>query len=174
VHLGLVERIRRETRLRIELGGGIRSLASAREAASLAERIVIGTAAVKDPEMLRNALAELGDRVAVGIDARGGRVAISGWETPTPVAAEELARDVRDMGVVSVIFTDVETDGTLEGPNLTALKSMRAVDGLFLIASGGIGTLDHLRALRAAGADACIIGKALYEGAFTLSEALQC
>ena len=120
------------------------------------------------------AASELSDRVAVGIDARNGRVTVSGWEAGTDVAAVDLAVRVRDMGVRTVIFTDVETDGTLEGPNLKALSAMRAVTGLTLIASGGIGTLEHLKLVSACGADGCIVGTALYEGNFSLAEALAC
>jgi len=172
-HLDLVRAIRAATTgLRLELGGGLRSMDAIEQAVAVADRVVMGTAAINDPQLVREAVARFGDLIAVGIDARQGMVAIEGWESATARPAREVAEDMQAAGVQTIIFTDIEADGTLQGPNLTALTALRALQGITLIASGGIGSIAHLRQVAKAGADACIVGKALYDGAIDLTRAM--
>ncbi|HLG71566.1 MAG TPA: 1-(5-phosphoribosyl)-5-[(5-phosphoribosylamino)methylideneamino]imidazole-4-carboxamide isomerase [Chloroflexota bacterium] len=173
VQLELVRAIRQATAgLLLELGGGLRSMDAISQALEVVDRVVLGTAAVKDPELVRAAVAQFGDRIAVGIDARKGLVAVEGWESATTRPAYDVAVDMQAAGVKTIIFTDIETDGTLQGPNLNALAALRGVPNLYLIASGGVGSIAHLRQIGKAGADACIVGKALYDGAIDLARAI--
>jgi phosphoribosylformimino-5-aminoimidazole carboxamide ribotide isomerase len=172
-HLELVRGIRQAAPgLRLELGGGLRSMADVEQALEAADRVVLGTAAVKDPQLVRDAVARFGDAVAVGIDARQGLVAVDGWESATGRPAYDVAQEMAAAGVQTLIFTDIETDGTLQGPNLNALAAMRGVEGVRLIASGGVASIAHLRQIAKLGVDACIIGKALYDGAIDLARAM--
>ncbi|HVA23841.1 MAG TPA: 1-(5-phosphoribosyl)-5-[(5-phosphoribosylamino)methylideneamino]imidazole-4-carboxamide isomerase [Chloroflexota bacterium] len=172
-HLDLVRAIRSETAgLRLELGGGLRSMDVIEQALEVADRVVLGTAAVKDPALVRAAVARFGAAIAVGIDARQGLVAIDGWESETTRPSYDVAGEMKTAGVQTIVFTDIETDGTLEGPNLNALAAMRGVEGVTLIASGGVASIAHLRQIAKLGVDACIIGKALYDGAIDLVQAM--
>jgi phosphoribosylformimino-5-aminoimidazole carboxamide ribotide isomerase len=160
-------------RARIQLGGGFRSIDLLRRGLDLGvARAVVGTAAVLDlafvPAALRFAPA---DRLAVGIDAREGRVAVRGWTEVSEVTAEELARRVVQDGVATVIYTDVSRDGMLAGPDLIWAAGLRRC-GARVIASGGVATLDDIRAACEAGLAGTIVGRALYEGRFTLRDAL--
>jgi len=172
-HLELIGRIRAATTgLRLELGGGLRSMPSIEQALQIVDRAVLGTAAVNDPHLVEEAVAGFGERVAVGIDARQGMVATDGWESTSARPAIELVQDMHAAGVKTIIFTDIETDGTLVGPNLGALAEMRAIQGISLIASGGVASIAHLRQIAKLGIDACIIGKALYDGTIDLTRAM--
>ncbi|MBV8084064.1 MAG: 1-(5-phosphoribosyl)-5-[(5-phosphoribosylamino)methylideneamino]imidazole-4-carboxamide isomerase [Chloroflexi bacterium] len=173
VHLELLASIRQAApSLRLELGGGLRSLESIEQALEVADRVVLGTVAVKDPTLLREALDRLGERIVAGVDARQGMVATDGWESTTTRPAQDVAQEMQAAGVKTLIFTDVETDGTLRGPNLQALAALRSINGLALIASGGVGSIAHLRQIAKLNVDACIIGKALYDGAIDLARAM--
>jgi phosphoribosylformimino-5-aminoimidazole carboxamide ribotide isomerase len=172
-HLDVVQRIRQLTPgLRLELGGGLRSIAAVEQALQLVDRAVLGTAAVKDPRLVRDAVAAFGERIAVGIDAREGLVATDGWESPTTHPAYDVAQEMADAGVRTIIFTDIERDGTLAGPNLSALAAIRGIPGIMLIAAGGIASIAHLRQVAKLGVEACIVGKALYDGAIDLTRAI--
>jgi phosphoribosylformimino-5-aminoimidazole carboxamide ribotide isomerase len=157
----------------IQAGGGVRTLADARalvEAGVYA--IVVGTSAVKQPELVRAMCRELPGRVVVAVDARDGKVAIEGWNQATDVDATELARAAVEWGAASILYTDIARDGTGVGPNVEATARLaRALAPAPVIASGGIGALEHLRALDAAGVPQAVVGRALYEKAFTLTEA---
>jgi phosphoribosylformimino-5-aminoimidazole carboxamide ribotide isomerase len=140
-------------------------------------RIVTGTQAARDPEWLRALSAEFGPAVAVGIDARDGFVAVKGWVEKTALKAVDFARDVAAMGVGTVIYTDVATDGMLQGPNLPALTSVLEAARCNIIASGGVASAADLRTLAAlarkhANLEGAIVGKAIYEGRVTVEEAL--
>lgn len=159
--------------LRVQVGGGIRTLEQVRAYRDAgASRVVVGTRAVEDPDFVR-AAGELVD-VTVAVDARDGRVATKGWTETTALDATELAKDCVSRGARAVLYTDIARDGTGEGPNVDATERLaRAVPGALVIASGGIGSLDHLRALAAREViGAVVVGRALYEGAFTAREAL--
>lgn len=162
----------------VQTGGGMRSLHDiATMLDSGAARVVIGTAAVTNPELVEQALARFGaEAIAVGIDARAGRVATKGWTDTSEIEAISFARRMRDLGVRWTIYTDISRDGALQGPNLTATVELARQSKLNVIASGGVATLDDLIALRdleKEGVAGVIVGKALYEGKFTLAEALQ-
>jgi phosphoribosylformimino-5-aminoimidazole carboxamide ribotide isomerase len=162
--------------LPIEVGGGVRTRDDARRWRALGvERVVFGTAAVQAPGEVRRAAEEWPEGVAVAIDARDGRVTVAGWREQTDLDALALCARVRAWGVSRVQYTDVSRDGTLSGPNLPAIEQLARGSGLRVTAAGGVSSLDDLRgllALRACGVDEVIVGKALYEGRFTLAEAL--
>lgn len=159
----------------IEVGGGLRTLDDARLWRERgADRVVFGTAAVGRPEIVREAAALWPEAVAVAIDARDGTVAASGWSETTSLDAVELARRVAGLGVRRVQYTDIGRDGTLAGPNLAAVERVGRTSGLRVSAAGGVATLDDLRRLAAlalVGVDEVVVGKALYEGCFTLAAA---
>ncbi len=156
-----------------ELGGGIRDERTIERMLSLGlARLVIGTKAVKEPGWLRQVCGRFPGKLAVGIDARDGRVASEGWLESSQVVATELARSLADQPIAAVIYTDIARDGMMSGPNLAAMAEMRRAVEIPVIASGGITTADDVRRLAEAGMDGCIIGRALYEGSLTLDAAL--
>ncbi|HKJ23513.1 MAG TPA: 1-(5-phosphoribosyl)-5-[(5-phosphoribosylamino)methylideneamino]imidazole-4-carboxamide isomerase [Myxococcota bacterium] len=159
----------------VQMGGGIRSLDVAEEILALGvERVIFGTVALRDPALVRAAAAAFPGRVAVGIDAKEGRVAVEGWleESETPVL--ELARRFEDAGVAAIVHTDIARDGMETGPNLEATGALARAISIPVIASGGVGSLDHVRAAaRARGVAGVIVGRALYTGAVDLGEALE-
>lgn len=160
-------------RVKIQLGGGFRSPGLIEEGLALGvERVVVGTAAARDPELVSRALAEAGpNRLAVGIDARDGIVAVRGWTESTGERVETLAARVIAAGVTTLICTDIARDGMLSGPDVAGCAALQRL-GAGVIVSGGVATLDDLRAARAAGLAGAIAGRALYEGRFTVREAL--
>lgn len=169
-HLTVLARLARETGLRIEFGGGLRDLstiAAALEAG--AARVILGTVALEDPELLHAACAAYGERIVVGLDARDGLVAVRAWTATSAVPATELAAQAVAAGCQRLIYTDIATDGMLGGPNLPALRALLAAVPVPVIASGGVANAGHLGALAEAGAEAAIVGKALYSGALPLS-----
>jgi phosphoribosyl isomerase A len=161
--------------IKVELSGGIRDEQSLERAlATGCERINLGTAALEDPEWAASVITRFGERIAVGLDVRGHTLAARGWTQEGGNLFETLERLNRD-GCARYVVTDVKKDGTLQGPNLDLLKEVCAATSSPVIASGGVSTLDDLRALRALteiGVEGSIVGKALYAGAFTLQEAL--
>lgn len=175
-HTEVVRRIAGETGLLVEVGGGIRTMADIGACvAAGASRVVLGTAAHEDAGLVAAAVKEYGERIAVGIDARGGRVAVRGWveETTTPVLA--FAERMAAAGVSTLIYTDIAVDGMLAGPDYETLRMLCAQSELAIIASGGIATLEHVRALQALEPrppSGCIIGKALYTGMLDLAAAI--
>jgi phosphoribosylformimino-5-aminoimidazole carboxamide ribotide isomerase len=164
-------------RIPVEVGGGLRVLENAmRYRERGADRVIFGTAAVADPGVVRAALQRWPEAVAVAIDARDGRVTVAGWKEVSTVRATDLAAQVAGWGVRRVQYTDVVRDGTLRGPNLPAIEAMAGAAAVRITASGGVSSLDDLRRLRALeekGVDEVIVGKALYEGRFTLAEAME-
>jgi phosphoribosylformimino-5-aminoimidazole carboxamide ribotide isomerase len=176
-NLDQVRAIAAEAEVPVQAGGGLRT-ADAVEAvlAAGAQRVVLGTAALEDPALVEALAAEHPDRIVVGADARLGKVAVEGWERESTKAVEGLIADLTRRGVRSFVYTPVEVDGTLEGPALDGLRTAAAAAasaGAELIYSGGIGALDHLHALAALQLEALrgvIVGRALYEGRFTVAE----
>jgi len=168
------------TSLRVQMGGGLRTIEDMEEALdSGASRVVIGTAAVEDPELVRLAVRLWGpERVAVGLDARGRRPAVRGWTEESAVDLFELARRMVDMGVRTLVHTDIERDGMLMGPNLELSAELAAESGAEVIVSGGMSGMGDVDAVIAAAAHGrggiagAIIGKAIYEGRIDLGEAL--
>jgi phosphoribosylformimino-5-aminoimidazole carboxamide ribotide isomerase len=157
-----------------QLGGGIRDLATVEAWLSRGiARVILGTVAVEAPDLVREAARRFPGRVAVGIDARDGRVATRGWAEQSELAATDLARRFEDAGVAAVIYTDIDRDGAMQGPNVAATEALARAVSIPVIASGGVASLDDLRALQATGVIAgAISGRALYDGAIDLREAL--
>jgi phosphoribosylformimino-5-aminoimidazole carboxamide ribotide isomerase len=175
VNLHHVERIASTLEVPVELGGGLRSIASIRRAlAAGASRVVLGTAAFTDPDLLEEALRAFTSRILVGVDVRGGMVSVAGWTRETEVRGDDAIRRMQERGVTRFVYTNVDRDGMLEGPDLEEVRRVsEAVRGRFLY-SGGIGSLDDLRALRRlrlVNLAGVISGKALYEGRFGVREA---
>ena len=160
--------------LKVELGGGIRSLADLEAVFDLGvSRAVIGSAAVSDPDFVRAAVERYGDRIAVGIDARDGRVRTAGWEQDSGLDDLDFAKSMDAMGVKTIIFTDIDTDGTLTGPAFGRLEELRGAVSCRLIASGGVSSNEDIRALRDMGLYGAICGKSLYQGTLSLKAALE-
>lgn len=161
--------------INIQFGGGLRDIESLRRAFELGvARAVIGTAAVENPGLVDQGLSEFGpDRLAVAIDAKGGQVRIRGWSQESAAKALDLAERLRQQGVRQIVFTDVERDGIGAGVNLAATAALAQATGLRVIASGGVASLDDVRRVREAGLAGIIIGRALYEGRFSLREVLE-
>lgn len=161
--------------VRIQVGGGVRTRAHIERLLALGvDRVVVGTLAVKDPALVATACAEHPGKITVAIDARDGMVAVAGWTETSTISAEQLARDAATWGAGALLFTDVSRDGMQVGANGEATAALQATVDIPVIASGGIGTLDHLRELRTKNIRAAVLGRALYEGNFTLHEALSC
>lgn len=172
--LEMIRRILAAAGRPVQVGGGIRdaaAIAAVLEAG--AARVVLGTAAVREPALVEAACRTHPGRVVVAVDARDGRVAVEGWAATSDVDAIELARRAAGWGAARILYTDVTRDGTRRGPNVAATARLQeALGELPVIASGGIGTLDDLQTLAARGVKMCVVGRALYDGAFTLEEAL--
>lgn len=154
----------------VQQGGGIRTLADIEEVVALGvSRVIIGTAAVTNPAMVREAVGLYGDKIAVGIDAKNGFAATDGWTKISGKTAVEFAKEMEALGVKTVIYTDIATDGTLGGPNVEAMAEMAEKTGLNVIASGGVSCEADLDALSKTGVEGVIVGKALYTGRIELS-----
>ncbi|CAN5432607.1 1-(5-phosphoribosyl)-5-[(5-phosphoribosylamino)methylideneamino]imidazole-4-carboxamide isomerase [soil metagenome] len=158
----------------IQLGGGLRDSGKVEKAISAGvDRVILGTAAVRDPEMAEAIASAHGDMVVAALDSRAGKVAAEGWTEPSTIAPADLARTLTERGITRFIYTPVEVDGMMEGPDLDSLRELAgAVDGE-IIYSGGIGDVDHLRELASMGLEnlgGVIVGRALYEGRFTVAE----
>lgn len=156
-----------------QIGGGIRSLDTARHylAAGIA-RVIIGSVAIENPELLERMAAEFPGRVVLGLDARDGRVAVRGWIDTSPVTAVAVARRHAGLPLAAIVYTDIATDGMLSGPNLAALEEMIAATPLPVVASGGVASADDICRVAEIGAAGCIVGRALYDGTLTLAAAL--
>lgn len=173
-----VRRILAAVSIPVQLGGGLRDLAAiSRYLEAGVERVVLGTAAVRDEATLLEALARFRQRIVVGVDARQGVVVIEGWTQSSGLPARELVRRLAELGVARIVYTDTLRDGTLSEPNFAALEELlREVSSLpsplAVIYSGGVSSLDHLRRLARLGVEGAIVGKALYTGALDLAQAL--
>ena len=160
--------------LHVELGGGIRSMADLEEVFSLGVcRAVIGSAAVSDPQFVRTAAQRFGGRIAVGIDAMDGIVKTSGWERSSGLDYLDFAREMESVGVKTIIFTDIATDGTLSGPAFDRLEALKRAVKCRVVASGGVSSNQDLQRLAAMGLYGAIVGKAYYTGAVDLPRAVR-
>lgn len=170
--LELVRRVTAATSVPVQVGGGLRTLAAV-EAALGAEaaRAIVGTAAL-DETFLREAARRFGERLAVAVDIRDGRVAVDGWQRAAPETPTELAAACAEAGVARLLVTSTSRDGSLAGPDLEALAEVLAASGLPVIAAGGIASLDDVRAVRELGCEGAVAGTALWLGRFTLAEAV--
>lgn len=171
-----IKRIIKSVDIPVELGGGIRSLEIARQMIDLGVgRVIVGTSAAKDTELAQMFFQELGDQAVLGVDAKDGYVAISGWEQVTRETAIEFAVRMQGLGAKRVIYTDISRDGMLKGVNLSAMKAMAEALDIPVIASGGVTSvedIENLATLENAGIEGAILGKALYTGDLMLAEAL--
>ncbi|HEV7214253.1 MAG TPA: 1-(5-phosphoribosyl)-5-[(5-phosphoribosylamino)methylideneamino]imidazole-4-carboxamide isomerase [Chloroflexota bacterium] len=170
---GAISRIVAACSLAIEVSGGIRTLDQiAALLDSGVRRVVLGTVAVEQPEVVETACARWGDQIVLGLDVRAGKVATRGWLQNTDLEATAFARQMATRGVRRIITTDVERDGTLTSPNFAGLQAFLAAVSVPVIASGGVATVEHIRRLGALGAEGVIVGRALYDGAFSYAEAM--
>lgn len=158
----------------VQLGGGLRRMEDIRlRMEAGVQRCIIGTAAAENPDLVRAACQAYPGRIAVGIDARNGKVALRGWVSTAEMTAAELALQMKALGVSTIIYTDISRDGMMQGPNIPATRALVEATGLNIIGSGGVSAIRDLQDFRTAGCAGAILGKALYEGAFTLPEALE-
>jgi phosphoribosylformimino-5-aminoimidazole carboxamide ribotide isomerase len=161
----------------VEVGGGVRSVARAAELLELgADRVIFGTAALAEPEVVRDACRRFPGHIAVGIDARDGKVAVQGWTQTSDTSAVVLARQVEALGACRIIYTDISRDGTQQGVNVAATRAIAEAISIPVTASGGVGSLADIIALRDCGTpgiDAVIVGRALYTGAVRLPDAIR-
>jgi len=174
-NLESIEGIRSAIDIPLEVGGGIRDMDRVEMLLSMGiDRVILGTSAVKNPELVKDAAGKYPGRILVGIDARDGRVAVRGWEEITEVNAMEFALRVQQMGAAGIIYTDISRDGMLTGPNIEATKAITEALDIPVIASGGISSLDDIKRLKGIrGLWGAITGKALYTGMVNLSEAIR-
>ena len=172
----VIERILQSVSIPVQLGGGIRNLETIEKLLSLGvTRLILGSAAVKNPALVEEACKKYPGHIAVGIDAKNGEVAIEGWGKGSGVAATELAQKMAAYGVETIIYTDISRDGMLSGVNVEATAALARACGVPIIASGGVASIEDIRRVKAVEADGvqgCIIGKAIYTGAVDLKEAL--
>ena len=166
-------KVAKETNLKVEVGGGIRSMEAVDYYLSNGiARVILGSAAVKHPDFAREAVAKYGEKIAIGIDARGGMVAAEGWLDTSNVYFTDLAVEMEKIGVKTIIFTDISRDGTLTGPNLAQLIELSGAVSCDIVASGGVSGIGDIIALRDAGLYGVIAGKAIYTGDLALAEAI--
>lgn len=158
----------------VQVGGGVRDMARIHALMNMGvARVILGTAAVENPNLVREAVNAYSVAIAAGIDAKDGLVATRGWQDVSEVGALPLALQMKKMGVKTIIYTDIARDGMLSGPNLPAMREMAEKSGLSIIASGGVGAPEDIRALKETGVEGVIVGKALYAQCFTLPEAMK-
>ena len=173
-NLAAITAITQRLDLPVQVGGGIRSVDTAAGLFDTgAARVVVGTAAVANPDLVEELCRRFGsERVVVALDARDGLVAIRGWTETSEITATELARRMADLGVVRLLYTDISRDGTLEEPNYSATAALVRDSGLSVLSAGGVGAANHVAKLIPTGAEGAIIGRALYTGDVTVAEAL--
>ncbi len=158
----------------VQTGGGIRTMEDIKTKLSYGiNRVIIGTKAVSNPEFIKEAVEKYGDKIVIGIDAKDGMVAVEGWEKTSDFTAIEFAKMMVDMGVKTIVYTDISTDGTLAGPNVEAMREMAAAVDADIIASGGIGSIEHIKSLADTGVEGVIVGRALYTGNVELKDAIK-
>ncbi|WP_058485099.1 1-(5-phosphoribosyl)-5-[(5-phosphoribosylamino)methylideneamino]imidazole-4-carboxamide isomerase [Defluviitalea phaphyphila] len=175
VNKNVIKEIIGAVNIPVQTGGGIRNIKSIEDRLSLGvERVIIGTAAVKNPNLVKEAVKTFGeDKIVVGIDAKNGKVAVEGWEKLSDISAIELCLRMKDMGVKTIIYTDIAKDGMLSGVNVESTKELIESTGLDIIASGGVATMSDLEKVSNIGVEGVIIGKALYQGSIDLKEAIK-
>ncbi|HAG05069.1 MAG TPA: 1-(5-phosphoribosyl)-5-[(5-phosphoribosylamino)methylideneamino]imidazole-4-carboxamide isomerase [Lachnospiraceae bacterium] len=170
----IIKDIKANFSVKIETGGGVRSLNDVTERInSGADRVIIGTAAVKNPELVKQAVELYGDKIAVGVDAKNGMVAVSGWEEVSNTESVSLCLKMKEIGINTIIYTDISKDGMMSGPNLDSTKELIEKTGMNIIASGGVSTLTDIENVKRIGCAGVIIGKALYNGALDINEVLK-
>lgn len=172
-NLPTIQRITAETGLFVEVGGGIRNMETVKKYLDAGVgRVILGTAAATDPEFTAEAVKTYGERIAVGADLKDGKVAIKGWLETTGETGEAFFQRMQDLGVKTIICTDISRDGAMRGTNLELYAQLAKTYSMDIIASGGVSSLEDIRALKASGVAGAIIGKAYYTGAIDLQEAI--
>jgi phosphoribosylformimino-5-aminoimidazole carboxamide ribotide isomerase len=174
-NLEIIREIIESFKINCEVSGGVRTIETIEFLfACGAKRIIVGTRSVIDRQFVKSIVNKYGDRIAIGVDASGGRVATDGWTKVTDIDAKAFAKDLQDLGVKKIIFTDTSRDGALKGPNFDAIEDICASVNIPIIASGGITSVSDIKKLKnIPGVEGCIIGKALYEGKISLEDALK-
>lgn len=173
-NFSVIEKIVAATGMFCEVGGGIRTMESiATYLNSGAGRVILGTAAIKDPELLSDAISKYGERICVGVDTKNGKVAVKGWLEFTDTDGLDFCKELSASGVKSVIYTDISKDGTMSGTNLEIYEELAKIEALNVTASGGVCTLEEILKLKSFGIHSVILGKALYEGAINLKDVIQ-
>lgn len=179
VNIELLKRMRAVTHVPIEVGGGLRTMEHIEQVFDVGvDRVILGTVAITNRILLQEALTRFGDRIAVGLDARGGKIAIAGWMETSSVTATDLATELSALGVRRFIYTDIARDGAMTGPNIEEIARMQeaivqATNTYSLIASGGVSSLADLHVLAAMGVEGAVVGKALYTGDIDLHGAIR-
>ncbi len=171
VNAEVIKRICASVNVPVQTGGGIRTMEDIKYKLSCGiDRVIIGTKAVTDSEFVKRAVDKYKEKIVIGIDAKDSMVAIEGWEQVSDFTAVEFAKKMESIGVQTIVYTDIATDGTLAGPNVAAMAEMASSVKMDVIASGGVGSIEHIRALEPTGVEGVIVGKALYTGAVDLSK----
>lgn len=169
----IIREIKSKYDILIQTGGGVRNVEDIKQRIDAgASRIIIGTAAVKYPELVKKAVNAYGDKIAVGVDAKDGMVAVSGWEEVSDITAVDLCLKMKEYGVKMIVYTDISKDGMMCGPNISSTKELIEKTGLDIIASGGVSSIADIENMSFINAAGVIIGKALYNGAVDLSKAV--
>ena len=169
-----IKKICKAVNVPVQTGGGIRSISDIEAMLECGiSRVIIGTKAVSDADFVKEAVKRYGDKIVIGIDAKDGMVAIEGWEKTSEYRAVEFAKKMEEIGVKTIIYTDIATDGTLMGPNVDAMREMVNNTNMDIIASGGIGNIEHIKALIPTGVEGVITGRALYTGNINLCDAIK-
>lgn len=170
----IIGQIAKTIQIPVQTGGGVREMNDIEELLSSGvSRVILGTSAVKKPELVKVAVKEYGKHIVIGIDAKDGFVAVDGWESVSQHTAIEFAQEMMRIGVQTIVYTDIATDGMMQGPNLAAMLEMKQAVQMDIIASGGVSSLDDLKALKKIGVAGAITGKAIYTGAIDMVEAVR-
>jgi phosphoribosylformimino-5-aminoimidazole carboxamide ribotide isomerase len=168
-----IKNICEAVKIPVQTGGGIRNMRDIEHKLSLGvSRVILGTVAIKNPELVKEAVKNYGDKIVVGIDAMNGRVAVEGWEQVSDVSAMDLCLKMKNFGVKTIIYTDISKDGMMVGPNIDTTRELIDATNLDIIASGGVSTLKDLENVSMIGAQGAIIGKALYQGSLSLTDVI--
>ena len=177
VNLEVIKKIVAAVKIPVELGGGIRTMENIDEVLALGvRRVILGSVAVQNPDLVKEACAKYGDRIVVGIDAKDGIVAVDGWGVSGNVEASVLAKKMVEAGVKTIIYTDISRDGTLSGCNVEATAKLTEVSGINVVASGGVSNIEDIKALLPyadKGIEGVIVGKSIYTGSLDLQEAIR-
>ena len=174
VNAGVISEICKNLNIPVQTGGGIRTMQDIEDKLACGiDRVIIGTSAVKNEEFIKQAVEKYGRRIVVGIDAKDSMVAIEGWEEVSEFTAIDFAKRMESLGVSAFVYTDIATDGTLKGPNVEAMAQMATAVKADVIASGGIGNIEHVKSLIPTGVEGVIIGRALYADTLKLGEAIK-
>ena len=177
INLEVIKKIVAAVKIPVELGGGIRTMENIDEVLALGvRRVILGSVAVQNPDLVKEACAKYGDRIVVGIDAKDGIVAVDGWGVPGNVEASVLAKKMAEAGVKTIIYTDISRDGTLSGCNVEATAKLAEVSGINVVASGGVSNIEDIKALLPyadKGIEGVIVGKSIYTGSLDLQEAIK-